>query len=542
MKLFNIYILYGCLLGCLSMVLGKDITFSVISMNSKDVYVDISGEKYKMKQIYSGVPLYEITVKQFPAAEKIKYHYIADNKHESFERSLRITATKTHNELFDRKITEKYIPHFGFPTTEKWIKNNSNSILFDDTYIPTVIVWDNINVFFKTGISQVIIPRVDIILKDTVHTFTNVSTETRDLRYNNFSFKLKLSDEGIQGTKTLFFSTTETDPTLMHQLIYSDILQAIENPSARSILCRVYDNNGNGKGIYILQEDTTSTDFIESRFLKDINSSDESSNVGSILLASPRADFYWSENANITEEYKEFIIVQYLAGNWNSYWMCLNNYVLYSNPMEKINELSNSIDTEYYYRSIKHYFLENKVLYTFGTAINSKINEYGYTLPRRSYNTLVDRLWNVYDGDSKYRIAIIKLLEGGLTKGMFEKYLVNIVKYIFNPVTMNAKIDLLKDRLRPEMEWAAGLTPSHVGINGYRYTVRDFEEAIDINGGKYNDWSLKLWIKVRAESVAKEFNSTWYESPVTRENSKIIDEVDIKPISHNDFINELNKN
>jgi len=112
--------------------------------------------------------------------------------------------------------------------------------------------------------------------------------------------------------------------------------------------------------------------------------------------------------------------------------MCLNNYVLYSNPLE----ITDSNDS----KKIKHYFFENKVLYSFGTEINSEINQYGDELPKQTYNTMVDRIWGVYQDDSKYRIAIIKLLEGGLTKGMFEKYLVNIVKYIFNPVTMNNKV------------------------------------------------------------------------------------------------------
>jgi len=122
--------------------------------------------------------------------------------------------------------------------------------------------------------------------------------------------------------------------------------------------------------------------------------------------------------------------------------MLLNNYVLYSNPLEL--KIENHITNEgtITKKFIKHYFFENKPLYTFGTFINSKINEYEDQFPSKSYNTLIDRMWGVYDNDCNYRIAINKFLEGGYTKGMFEQYLVNIVKYIFNPVTMNHKVYL----------------------------------------------------------------------------------------------------
>jgi len=119
--------------------------------------------------------------------------------------------------------------------------------------------------------------------------------------------------------------------------------------------------------------------------------------------------------------------------------MCLNNYILYSNPLESSVEIIDS-NTNYISKKTKHYFIENKVLYSFGSELKLGINQYGDSFPSQTYNTLVDRIWGVYENDPKYRIAITKLLEGGLTKGMFEKYLVNIVKYIFNPVTMDNKV------------------------------------------------------------------------------------------------------
>eukprot|EP00833_Pecoramyces_ruminatium_P007562 jgi/Orpsp1_1/1181594/evm.model.c7180000077861.1 len=324
--------------------------------------------------------------------------------------------------------------------------------------------------------------------------------------------------------------------------------------------------------------------FLKSDILTD---KEISSSIGSILLASSKADFYWSKNASPAEEYQEFkfirnlkhhknetlnalnnlskalhdlnvgnedkikefsdtwfdipiflksLAVQYLAGNWNSYWMCLNNYVLYGNPMESSVEIS---ETEEVVKKIKHYFFENKVLYSFGTAINSQINQYGDELPSQSYNTLVDRIWGVYENDSNYRIAITKLLEGGLTKGMFEKYLVNIVKYVFNPVNLNNKINVLMIKLRDEAEWNSKLERAHIGDDGKIYTINDFEDNIEKNSTEYNSWGLKRWIRERAEVVSTEFGINWYPSIVDKVNSGYVEPVEIEPITHDDYMLEL---
>jgi hypothetical protein len=536
------------------------------------------------------IPLFVTTIKNLRNNDILKYHYIADNVPEKIERHLRTYTVNTYNELFNRFYTIKHIPHFGFPTKNTWTKN-PDSPIFDDSYIPTVIITDKKNrKFFHNG-NSTILPRVDIILKDSVYTFKNVKAKSRDLRYNMFSFKIKLPDNGISGLRTLFFSTTETDPTMMHQLIYSDMLQALENPSSKAIPCRVYDKHGRGKGVYILQEDPLSKDFMIRHFLKDndlTNNKEISSNIGSILLATSKADFYWSRNDKVSREYEEFKIirnhsrknetldalnhlakalhdlnvgnkekieafskewfdipiffkslaVQYLTGNWNSYWMCLNNYILYSNPLESSVEIIDS-NTNYISKKTKHYFIENKVLYSFGSELKLGINQYGDSFPSQTYNTLVDRIWGVYENDPKYRIAITKLLEGGLTKGMFEKYLVNIVKYIFNPVTMDNKINALHEKLKEEAEWNSKLHRVHKGEYGRIFTVKDFENGIESESTSYNSWGLKRWIKERAKTVANEFDITWYTSVISKENSGYLENIEVEPISHDNYMIEL---
>ncbi|OUM61652.1 hypothetical protein PIROE2DRAFT_12295, partial [Piromyces sp. E2] len=310
MKFYNSFLLFGLLLGWISVVYARDVTFSVIAFKAVNVYLNVDGVKYKMVKTNPDIPLYTITVKDM-STEKIKYRYIADNNQEEFERSLKRLTSTTYHELFGRQITIKNIPKFGFPTKKRWLKNGERSSIFDESYIPTVIIDDVNGSFFQSGNSMVL-KSVIIFLKDSVHVFKDVDVDSRDLRYNKFSFKLKFHDQGVFGTKTLFFSTTETDPSLMHQLLYSDILQAIENPSAKNVPCRVYDSFGNGKGLYILQEDTTSEDFMISHFLgyHNLYYKNSTDSIGSILLGSAKSDFYYSEHAKPSNLYNEFKIVR----------------------------------------------------------------------------------------------------------------------------------------------------------------------------------------------------------------------------------------
>jgi len=590
MKFYKISLFYGCLLGWITNVLCRDCIFNVISFNSNDVYVHIKGANYRMIKEDPDIPLYVLTIKDLENIRTLEYYYIADGIRENFDRKLLTYTRKTYNELFNRYYTVKNIPRLGFPTENIWTKN-PDSIVFDNSYIPTVIVTNEEGENFFYSAEKTTLPRVDIILKDSVHTFRDVRVKPLNIKYNMFSFKMKLPDDGINGMITLFFSTTETDPTMMHQLIYSDLLQAIQNPVSKTVPCRVYDNQGQGRGVYILQEDSTSKDFIYRHFIQGENLTEQeiSSNIGSIILGTPKADFYWGKDSDPTMEYSEFktvsnyesrndtlitlgalsealhdlnigdiddvnkfnnewfdlhiffkaLAIQYLTGNWNSYWMCLNNYILYSNPMERYND-NNDSNNDDLVTKMKHYFIENKVLFSFGSNIDTLINKHGDEFPSQSYRTLVNRNWSVYETDSNYRIAIIKLLDGGLTKGMFEKYLVNIVKYVFNPVNLNNKIDVLTLRLKEEVEWNSKLERAYIGENGVIYTVDDFIESIEGNGNtKYNRWGLKQWIKKRAEAVKKEFGVGWYHSVIDHVNAFYLEYVEVKPITHDDYMLEL---
>lgn len=90
------------------------------------------------------------------------------------------------------------------------------------------------------------------------------------------------------------------DPAFMRQLIYSDILHAIGNPTHESVTCRVY-TDGVGIGVYVLQEDVSTKSFARSAFYGDEKTgkiSISTSELGSPLDCSTGADFQLDGNYN----------------------------------------------------------------------------------------------------------------------------------------------------------------------------------------------------------------------------------------------------
>jgi len=79
----------------------------------------------------------------------------------------------------------------------------------------------------------------------------------------------------------------------MRQLIYSDILHAIGNPTHESVTSRVY-SDGVGIGLYVLQEDVSTKSFARAAFYgneKTGKISASTDELGSPLDCSTGADF-----------------------------------------------------------------------------------------------------------------------------------------------------------------------------------------------------------------------------------------------------------
>ncbi|ORX50673.1 hypothetical protein BCR36DRAFT_351850 [Piromyces finnis] len=553
----------GLLLSAATAYCGT-INFRVICVGCQNVSVNVNGNEYPLNK-YENLPYFMNGVE---ANEGDKYHYIADGVAENFERIFDgELEDRTYNDFFQREITVKKMYQFGFPTDKKWTRSIGKQELFDDTYIPTIYVEGGLT-FFQTapkGTTQV--QRVTFFLKDNVHYYTNVPLACKNRNNDKFQVRFGLPPDANSKNplkrSILKLRASSEDPAFMRQLIYSDILHAIGNPTHESVTCRVY-SDGVGIGVYVLQEDVSTKSFARSAFYgneKTGKISVSTSELGTPLDCSTGADFqldgsYSSfqppenekdnndkivplieamnrvdpTNASDLNEFSEkwfdldiffkAMAVEYLAGHWDSYWYYTTNFVMYDDPKESSSS------------NIKYYFVDQDFDLTWGCGLSDEINRYGKEYPNHSYKEDVNRTWNIGEFDGPNRYAIDKFLsDGTLTKGMFEAYLVSIVKHIFNPVAIGEKVNAYKERIRPELEWEYSLQRQYTSLNSkkYEFTIEDFDVGIE-KGGRRHAWGIMDWTEMRANTVANEFGFQYDTYPITPADAAHIKVSPIKPM------------
>jgi len=526
------------------------INFRVICVGCNAVNVNVNGNVVPLAQ-YDTLPYFMGTAE---ASVGAKYHYISDTDEEKFEREFKgELKDRTYNDFFNREITVKEMFQFGFPNSKKWERSLGKQELFDDTYIPTIIVDGGLNFFQTAPLNTTTVPRVTFFLKDNVHYYTEVPLACKNRNEDKFQVRFGLPNDanGKNPLKRniLKLRASSEDPAFMRQLIYSDILHAIGNPTHESVTCRVY-SDGVGIGVYVLQEDVTTKSFVRSAFYgneKTGKISVSNKDLGTPLDCSTGADFqldgsYSSFKAGENESNEKIVgliqamndvdvnnesalnefskkwfdldiffkalAVEYLAGHWDSYWYYTTNFVMYDDPSE-----SSATNTKYY-------FVDQDFDLTWGCGLSDSINLDGKDFPKQSYKKDVNRTWNIGESDGPHRYAVDKFLSGGLTQGMFEAYLVAIVKHIFNPVAMRAKVDAYKERIRPELEWEYSIPRQYSSNNAkkYDFNIEDFDTGIE-EGGRRHAWGIMDWTQMRADAVAQEFNFQYDTVPLTKEKA-----------------------
>lgn len=213
------------------------------------------------------------------------------------------------------------------------------------------------------------------------------------------------------------------------------------------------------------------------------------------------------------------LALEYLAGHWDSYWFHSNNFVTY-HPAEESN---------------KYYFIDQNFDKTWGIMMDESLDPFHF--PEKSYKDYVGLDWANLNSDnsrdSYTRIIVDKLIGCDskdkdakcTTKSNFESHLKSIVQHIFNPVALEKRIDAYKERLLPEITWdTEEVVRQHSGTKKlYDFKVDDFNHNIETGNylGSLIFWGLKDWIKVRADSVCKEFNFSYDKVPFTPETNDI---------------------
>eukprot|EP00833_Pecoramyces_ruminatium_P012371 jgi/Orpsp1_1/1186403/evm.model.d7180000050262.1 len=567
-----------------SYVNARVVNFAVIAFCNNSVQLNVNGDIIEMQKETEDIPLWKIS---FEVGDgDITYNYVCDSEEEKVRHTLASSETNTHNELFNREKTLYTLPKLGYPNSKKWDRSLGQTELFDETYIPTFIFYDYGNFFIK-GTTTHTFSKVVAILKDNVFSFNKIPSSGKNGDENKFQFKITLPGEGIYHRNVLKFRPSSYDPVFFRQILYGDIAHAIGNPAHESVTARVYQSDGVGIGLYVLQEDCTTESFIRTAFYGNEEDGTISPYTKSVIYdCSTGADFNYKDpnwlgafqndtydlkeellemtrqiyilDINDADQIKELdenwleldtllraLALEYLAGHWDSYWFLTTNFITY-HPAEETEGV------KYSYTKYKYYFIDQDFDQTWGIGMDQQFDPLNF--PKKSYKDYVNLDWanlNNDSYDSHTRVIVDKLIGCDsqdrdatcTTRTFFESHLKSIVQHIFNPVALGGRIDAYKERLRPEVIWdTEEVVRQHVGTKKlYDFKVSDFDGNIETGNylGSLVYWGLKDWIKERADSVCNEFGFKYDEVALTPETADMYEAQDIQP--DKEFDTEDNK-
>jgi len=525
------------ILALIALATARTVKFSIVAFDVKNsVTVKIGSTTKTLTKYKNYVPVYQGSFSVSDSA--LTYTYYVDNVSDGITRTLAKGETTTHNEFFGRKDTVKTLPQF--PQLYKWDKSVGKGELFDDSYIPTVHIYgDRSYAMFTTKPNAAYLEKIAFILKDNIYTFKNIAAYPKNKIWNKFQFKVQLNNDGIEGRYTLKFRDNNEDPTFMRQDLYGDIMNALGYPTIQSIKTRVYVNE-KPVGYYILQEEAASDSFVRSAFHGSNGKLliTEREKLGHPLDCSTGADFYYTGNdfysfkaynstlynnsrvKNLCKEFEKLnvnnasqlatfekkwfdidtffkaIAMQYLTGHWDSYWFFSTNFALYDDPTESTSSTN------------KFYFICQDWDGTFGLNFGMPYMRYD-DFYEHSYKDFVNIPWGLDDYDAPNRYAIDKLLSNAKLRARFEAILTNIVKNIFNPISISKRLDALVERHRDEIAWNYETINKHPLRKGsgtqLEWTMEDFETNINTRSRHGASQGIKEFVYRRAKLISEEF-------------------------------------
>jgi len=294
----TIILLLVLFLAEIGYVQSRDVKFSIITFGKKaSVNIPALNQTINLNPtiFYNGVQ--SGYVNGCPD-EEFEYTYLIDGKPEPGVNIRKLPAGEftTYNEFIGRPETISKLKGMGYPQDQEWTRSYGKTELFDDSYIPTVVI-DNTNVpkYFSSPYdfgksdekTKVPLNAITFILKESIFTDKNVLTAQKS-RYNDkVQFKVKLNDgHKLYKRKSLKFRATGAeDPSFLGESLYADLAKTIGNPVHDKVFVRVYLIDGTPIGLYNMIDVTASKAFLKTEFYGDIKGKEnkDQKEVGAIF-------------------------------------------------------------------------------------------------------------------------------------------------------------------------------------------------------------------------------------------------------------------
>ncbi|KAG0367336.1 hypothetical protein BGX24_003278 [Mortierella sp. AD032] len=526
------------------------VKFNVIAPGEKSVQVTVNGQTTTLTCADPlTIPVFTGSVET--GADK-KYKYVAGGRAEAFERDLP-TGASTYNDFLDRPVTYANIPELPWPIEKnpQWTRSGPKQAIFDTNYIPTIFVNGEIERMkalvanpekYKLPIT------LTIVLANEVKTISAVDWGIHGAGKKNNndkqSWNFRLPKGEIYQERSFFkLRHMEEDPTQIREKLYADIGRAMGSYTNEANMIRLFIN-GEGFGTFTLLDDITDYSYISAMF----HAGKPPATYGPLFDGGSGASFAYTEDiqpyyswvsnvqqqlfdpptyikplcqawsttdktndAAIAEFEKQFdvdqhirlMVLEYLTGSWDGYWMLQTNDGLYQDLTQN-----------------KWYYLAQDFDGTFGVNIPAFKD---VTLP-----PLVEWSYTQYTTNPEFAGAVMinGLLQNPTRKADFENYLKKTVEVLFNNVTLSNRILKYHEFILPDLKWDRSIIQRSPG-KAFKWTFEQVTENLKNGvvspansatpppkeplGGA--SMGLLEWIEKKSNAV-KEFSITITPTPV----------------------------
>ncbi|KAI8360818.1 coth protein-domain-containing protein [Blakeslea trispora] len=519
--------LFAASVGLLSAVQAATVEFKIVAPGAQSVQVNVNGQTTTLNAPYPNVPFYNGTAE---VGTSNSYNYIVDGKQEDFNRSLPSNIVATYNDFFARPTTIGSIPALPRPLDNgrEWTKADKNPDLFDTNYIPSIFVNGDaaaINNLVENVPKDKATVELTFIGRDYVQQFRNVTLGISGAGKKNNpakqSWRWYLSDGDYINNRNIFkIRHMEEDPTQMREKLYADILRAMGTYANQANMVR-YFMNGEGYGTFNMLEDVDRYSYIRATFYGGnppermgpaydggtgasfkYSEDPEGYNAFEATKGSPEGyqsiaqlakafhDLDLQNNEAIQEfektfdvdQYLRFMVMEYLTGSWDGYWMMQTNDGAYKD----------------YADNDKWYYLGQDYDCTFGINLAQDVMNLSY---------------KDYPEKNPEAVFINGFLQNNDLRSRFETYLVDTVKSLFNNNTLGNHIMAYREFIAPDLKWDRSIeqrSPGKLFNWSYEQSYDNlFQEVVSpIKGEGGAAYGLTEWIAKKAAVVAKEFNFT----------------------------------
>ncbi|KAF7727368.1 hypothetical protein EC973_007611 [Apophysomyces ossiformis] len=528
MRLSLTVVAFSLLVACSN---AAQIDFRVVAPGATNVEVSVNGQTTKLAASDPSVPYF---TGKAEAADGAHYKYIVNGQPEGFERALEKGRASTRNDFHNRPVTYANIPKLPWPIKDNmWQRSDGDVMSFDDNYIPTIFMngdaaeLDNLVKNVPATTHKV---KFTFIGPDEVKVFNDVSFGIHGAgkKHNNAkqSWKWELPEGQYLDNRNYFkIRHMEEDPTQMREKLYADILRAMGTYGNRANMVRLFIN-GQGFGTFNMLDDVSQYSYIRSMFY----GGKPPQQMGPLYDGATGASFQYFENGDYSsfkpnpkspkdysalgplceafnktntkddaavnafgkkfdiDQFLRFMVMEYLAGHWDGYWMFQSNDGAYEDPTNNM-----------------WYFIDQDYDGTFGINLNEPE---GKEFAKVSYKQFPQRYPN--------SVMINRLLENDKIKATFESYLKSTVAELFNNVTLTNRVLAYHDFILPDLQWDRSIKQQSPGIDfqwKFEQVTQNLWQAVDPpnmaanNGeGAGASWGLVEWIVARSQAVAQEFN------------------------------------